>query len=131
MSKPIILIVEDQQDIRKLIRMTLDFGTFELHEADNGESGWHMVRGLKPSLVLLDVMMPGALDGYQVCSKIKAEPQLRATPVVLLTARGQETDFAAGKAAGADGYLTKPFSPLQLIDTVERLLEGLVGQNAA
>lgn len=123
MSKsPVILIVEDQPDIRKLIRMTLDFGSYELHEAENGESGWHLAQGLRPDIILLDVMMPGALDGYQVCTRVKAERSLGHTAVVLLTARGQEKDLEAGRVAGADRYLTKPFSPLELIETVDELL---------
>jgi DNA-binding response OmpR family regulator len=122
MNQARLLIVEDQLDIRKLIRLTLDIGDYELHEAENGESGWHMVRALRPNLVLLDVMMPGMLDGYQVCRKIKDEPGLAGTVVILLTARGQQADIEAGRAAGADAYLIKPFSPLELIDTVEAAL---------
>ena len=121
--KKIVLVVEDQPDIRKLIRMTLDFGDYEVHEADNGASGLRMVDGLHPHLVLLDVMMPGDLDGFQVCERIKRDPARAATMVVMLTARGQQADLATGTKAGCDGYLTKPFSPLELIDTVDELLQ--------
>mgnify|MGYP003424352704 FL=1 len=117
-----ILIVEDQPDICKLVRMTLEFGDFEIHEAHDGESGLNMARAIKPDVILLDVMMPGLLDGYQVCDRIKKEPELRAIKVAMLTARGQATDLAAGEAAGADAYLVKPFSPLELIDRVESLV---------
>jgi len=116
-----ILIVEDQPDICKLIRMTLEFGDFEIHEAHDGESGLNMARAIKPHVMLLDVMMPGLLDGYQVCSRIKADPALQQIQVVMLTARGQVTDIAAGEAAGADAYLVKPFSPLELIERVEAI----------
>lgn len=116
-----ILIVEDQPDICKLIRMTLEFGDFEIHEANDGESGLNMARAIKPTVMLLDVMMPGLLDGYQVCSRIKQDPDLKKIQVVMLTARGQATDLAAGEAAGADAYLVKPFSPLELIDRVEAM----------
>jgi len=116
-----ILIVEDQPDICKLIRMTLEFGDFEIHEANDGESGLNMARAIKPTVMLLDVMMPGLLDGYQVCSRIKQDPELKKIQVVMLTARGQATDLAAGEAAGADAYLVKPFSPLELIDRVEAM----------
>lgn len=122
MEKKIVLVVEDQPDIRKLIRMTLDYGDYEVHEADNGDLGLHMVHGIRPDLVLLDVMMPGSLDGYQVCERVKRDPRTAALPVVMLTARGQQADFDAGRVAGADAYLTKPFSPLELIDTVEAQL---------
>ena len=118
-----ILIVEDQPDIRKLIRMTLEFGEYELLEADNGADGLNTAIAARPDLVLLDVMMPGELDGIQVCERIKSRPDLKHIKVVMLTARGQQTDLNAGDKAGANAYLTKPFSPLELIDTVERLAE--------
>jgi DNA-binding response OmpR family regulator len=121
-----ILIVEDQPDICKLIRMTLEFGDFEIHEAHDGESGLNMARAIRPTVMLLDVMMPGLLDGYQVCTRIKQDPDLKAIRVVMLTARGQATDLAAGEAAGADAYLVKPFSPLELIDRVEAMAAAAV-----
>ena len=120
-----ILIVEDQPDIRKLIRMTLEFSDFEIHEAQDGESGLNMARAIKPHVMLLDVMMPGLLDGYQVCQRIKSDAELKQIQVVMLTARGQATDIATGEASGADAYLVKPFSPLELIDRVEAMVEGI------
>lgn len=116
-----VLIVEDQPDIRKLIHMTLEFEAYEIHEACDGATGLRMARALRPDLMLLDVMMPGEMDGLQVCQAIKADPALKPIRVVLLTARGQARDREAGSQAGADEYLVKPFSPLQLIDTIERL----------
>jgi CheY-like chemotaxis protein len=82
-----------------------------------------MAQAFKPDLMLLDVMMPGELDGLQVCQRLKSDPVTKRIKVVLLTARGQARDREVGQAAGADEYLVKPFSPLQLIDTIERLLE--------
>jgi two-component system phosphate regulon response regulator PhoB len=117
-----VLIVEDQADIRKLIRMTLEFEPYEIHEAANGTDGLQMAIAVQPDLILLDVMMPGDLDGLQVCARVRALPALQATRVVLLTARGQTQDRDAGQQAGADEYLIKPFSPLQLIETIERLM---------
>lgn len=117
-----VLIVEDQSDIRKLIRMTLEFEDYEIHEAADGAFGLAMVSAVRPDLVLLDVMMPGELDGLQVCQRIKSDPKLAHTKVVLLTARGQARDREAGAAARTDEYLVKPFSPLQLIETIERLM---------
>ncbi|RZS52011.1 response regulator transcription factor [Sphaerotilus mobilis] len=117
-----ILIVEDQADIRKLIRMTLEFSDFELHEAADGETGLEQARTVRPHLMLLDVMMPGRLDGFQVCRSIKADPDMRSTLVVMLTARGQSSDVSAGEQSGADAYLVKPFSPLELIDRVEAMV---------
>lgn len=116
----IILIVDDQAEIRRLITLTLDYGVYELHEACDGTSALRLSSALKPDLVLLDVMMPGEFDGYQVCTQIKNSAAPPA--VVLLTARGQLVDRANGEQAGCDAYLTKPFSPLQLIEITERLL---------
>lgn len=118
-----VLIVEDQADIRKLIRMTLEFEDYEIHEAADGSFGLSMARDKRPDIVLLDVMMPGELDGLQVCQHLKSDPALRHVKVVLLTARGQSRDREAGQRAGADQYLVKPFSPLQLIETIERPLQ--------
>lgn len=121
-----ILITEDQPDICKLIRMTLEFGDFEIHEAHDGETGLSMARAVKPHLMLLDVMMPGLLDGYQVCKRIKQDPALRHIKVIMLTARGQASDLEMGEAAGADAYLVKPFSPLELIERVEGMVTQAV-----
>ncbi len=117
-----VLIVEDQADIRMLIRMTLEFEPYEIHEAASGDEGLALACALRPDLMLLDVMMPGRLDGLQVCARVRQLPELAATRVVLLTARGQSQDLEAGNRAGADAYLIKPFSPLQLVETLERLL---------
>lgn len=117
-----VLIVEDQSDIRKLIRMTLEFEPYEIHEASDGRTGLDMAQAVRPHLVLLDVMMPGELDGLQVCRQLKADPATAGIKVVLLTARGQARDQDNSRAAGADEHLVKPFSPLQLIETIERHL---------
>lgn len=116
-----VLIVEDQTDIRKLIRMTLEFESYEIHEAGDGVCGLRLVNELRPDLVLLDIMMPGAMDGLQLCQAIKSSSELASVKVVLLTARGQVRDREAGQTAGADEYLVKPFSPWELIRTIERL----------
>ena len=116
-----ILIVEDQEDIREVIRITLELEDFELHEAADGNEGLRMVTQLRPDLVLSDVMMPG-MDGLQLCRQIKGDPQLRRTKVVLLSARGQPDDRKAGSAAGADAYMSKPYGPLDLLSTVRRMV---------
>jgi two-component system, OmpR family, phosphate regulon response regulator PhoB len=117
-----VLIVDDQPEIRKLIRLTLAFEPYEVHEAIDGVDGWHRAAAVRPDLMLLDVMMPGDLDGLQLCQRVRADPALAATRILLLTARGQPGDRDAGRQAGADDYLVKPFSPLQLIEAMERLL---------
>ncbi|PTT91977.1 two-component system response regulator [Pelomonas sp. HMWF004] len=115
-----ILIVDDHADIRRLIRMTLEFENYEIHEAADGESALAVAFELQPELVLLDVMMPGELDGLEVCRQLRAKgwPGLH---VVMLSARGHARDREAGLKAGADVYLVKPFSPLHLIDCIATL----------
>lgn len=117
-----ILIVDDQPDLRELVRMTLEIDGHEVHEAEDGPSALQAVRRLAPELVMLDVMMPGGMDGLAVCRALRADPTRRRTRVVMLSARGQKVDIEAGRAAGADAYLAKPFSPRQLLDVVSRLV---------
>lgn len=116
-----ILIVDDQAELRRLVRLTLEYGGNELHEADNGVCALQLLDIVKPELVVLDVMMPGDMDGYRVCDMIKRQPGSNIK-VVMLSAKGQQADLKEGRLAGADAYLIKPFSPLELIATVERLL---------
>ena len=116
-----ILIVEDHIDIRKLLKMTLEFDDFEIHEAATGDAGWVLASELRPDIVLLDVMMPGTLNGLDVCRRIKSDPDMRHTKVIMLTARVQSGDKEAGFAAGADDYLMKPFSTLQVLETIYRM----------
>jgi len=116
-----LLIVEDHADIRKLLRMTLEFDDFDIHEASNGDIGLAMARDMVPDVVLLDLMMPGHLNGLDVCRHIKADPTMAHTKVIMLTARGKASDREAGMAAGADDYLMKPFSTLQVLETIYRL----------
>ena len=117
-----VLIVDDHMELRKLVRMTLDYDGYEIHEAENGDRALEMVGELRPDVLVLDVMMPGSLDGYQVCEAVKSDPTLTSVNVILLTARGQQRDLVQGAKVKADSYLVKPFSPLELIDTVERAL---------
>jgi two-component system phosphate regulon response regulator PhoB len=117
-----ILIIEDQADIRRLIRWTLEEGDYDIHEASQATVGLSMARSLRPDLILLDIMMPGEIDGLQMCQIVKTDENLKHAVVVLLTARGQVSDREAGKNAGADIYLVKPFKPQLLEEIVQRLL---------
>jgi len=116
-----VLMVEDQPDIRKLIRMALEFESWQVYEAVDAPSGVELARQLVPDVILMDVMMPGAFDGLEACRRIKADPLLKNTKLIVVSAKSLASDVDAGKAAGADEYLCKPFSPLELIDTIERL----------
>lgn len=119
-----VLIIDDHADLRRLVRWSLELleHEVELHEAHQGTTGLQKARELRPDLVLMDVMMPGELNGLQACERIRQDPLLARTRVVLLSARGQATDVQAGLAAGADAYIVKPFSPQRLLETAEQLL---------
>ncbi|BAO29629.1 response regulator [Sulfuritalea hydrogenivorans] len=116
-----VLIVDDQDTIRKMLRLTLT-GRYELFEAAEASEAWEIVRRIRPQAIILDIMMPGEMDGYQFCEKLKADRELRRIHVVMVTARGQEADRQKGIASGADAYFVKPFSPLALARHLEDAL---------
>ena len=120
MGRKKILIVDDHSELRKLIRLTLELNDWELFEAESGEDALNLVHAILPDLVLLDIMMPGALDGLQVCSAIRSDPKFNRIKVFLLSARGQKKDIEDGFKSGAAAYLIKPFSPLELLELVEK-----------
>lgn len=117
-----ILLVEDHADIRRLIRMTLEFESVEIHEAADAVAGLALAQALRPDLVLLDLMMPGPMDGLALCRALRADPALARVPVVVLSARGHASDRQATREAGADVHLVKPFSPMQLLELTGSLL---------
>lgn len=116
-----ILLVDDHADIRRLIRITLG-KNYEVFEAEDGPAALITARSQKPDLVVLDVMMPGELDGLQVLDALKSDPQLTGTRVIMVTARGQAQDYEDGIRRGADAYFIKPFSPLQLVACIKETL---------
>ena len=118
-----VLLVDDHSDIRRLIRITLG-KDFEVLEAEDGLTGLQIARSQKPDLVVLDVMMPGEMNGLEVLDAIKADPALAQTRVIMVTARGQARDYEDGMSRGADAYFIKPFSPLQLIAAIKNTLAG-------
>ncbi len=115
-----ILLVDDEPHVLEVLKVTLeDFG-FQLLEAEDGPSALQIARDKKPDLVILDVMLP-SMSGLEVCKTLREESG-ESIPVILLTARSGEDDEKAGYEAGADRYLTKPFSPLTLQTEVVKLL---------
>lgn len=120
-----LLIVDDEDGVRALVRMTLDSGVYEIFEASEGFEALDLAREHRPDLVLLDVMLPD-VSGMDVCRKIKDDPDLASTTVVMLTARAQTNDVGDAEEAGADGYFTKPFSPIALTRKVESILGPIV-----
>jgi len=117
-----ILVVDDQLEVRELVEATLNIGDYEIHKAGDGESALKMAAKTHPDLIILDVMMPGSIDGYEVCRRLRANPETATSSIVMLTARGQEADRQKGKEVGADDYFAKPFSPLELLNKVEEML---------
>ena len=117
-----VVIADDEPSMRLLVHATIESDDYTVVEAGDGAQAWAMIQQHKPSLVLLDVQMPGK-SGLEVLQLVKADPSLSATRVILLTAKAQESDIETGLIAGADFYLTKPFSPLDLLTRVEEALQ--------
>lgn len=118
-----ILVAEDERDILELIIFTLQFASHQVLAAENGEQALELVQQKLPDLVLLDARMP-RLSGYEVCRQIKSNPATQDIPVVFLSAKGQESEIRAGLESGAVEYLVKPFSPEELIHSLEDILAG-------
>jgi two-component system cell cycle response regulator DivK len=116
-----ILVVEDQEDNRRIIRDLLTSIGYERIEATDGEAGVRLAKEQRPDLILMDIQLP-LLDGYAATRRIKAEPQLRAIPIVVVTSYALSGDDAKAMAAGADGYVAKPFSPRHLLATIRKFL---------
>lgn len=120
-DKPTILIVEDSADIRRMIRLSLD-ESYEILEAEDGATALAVIRNKLPRLVLLDVKMPGAMNGFEVLDVIKSTHAMRDVMVIMITAHGQTKDYDKGMELGADAYFIKPFSPLQLAGAIRELV---------
>jgi CheY-like chemotaxis protein len=116
-----VLIADDESSIRLLVHATIESEDYTVVEAADGTGAWNMIQKLKPALVLLDIHMPGR-NGLDVLRLIRADASLEGTRVILLTSKAQESDIEAGLIAGADFYLTKPFSPLDLLTRVDEAL---------
>lgn len=121
MSKTIV-VADDQQDIRRLIRITLGYGNYITTEASNAHEALHLIREHRADLAILDVIMPGPVNGLQLCEKLKSDPETTALPVILVSGEDSESARRAAAQAGCDLYISKPFQPLRLIESVERLL---------
>jgi two-component system phosphate regulon response regulator PhoB len=120
-AKPLVLVVEDEAALVTLLRYNLEREGFEVIEARDGEEALLLAKERRPDLVLLDWMLP-LVSGIEVCRQLRRLPEIRAVPVVMLTARGEEADKVRGLDSGADDYVTKPFSPGELIARLRALL---------
>lgn len=114
MAEATVLVADDDDDIRDLIAFKLETAGYAVTAVPDGDQAWATVQELRPTLVILDVMMPG-LSGLDVLRKIRAEDGLAGTRVILLTARARDVDVDAGFSTGADDYIVKPFSPRELL----------------
>ena len=117
-----VLIVDDRLEVRELVEVTLRVKDYQILEASNAGEAIETVKAEKPDLILMDVMMPGAIDGLEATRILKNDPETRDCPIVMLTAKGQKIDIEKGLEAGAEDYFVKPFSPLELIKKVNHFM---------
>ena len=116
-----ILVVDDEMYIVNILDFSLDSEGFEVVNAANGEEALRRAVEVMPDLIVLDIMMP-KIDGFEVCRALKAKDETKDIPIILLTAKDRDADRKKGEEVGADGYMSKPFSPTRLVDLVRELL---------
>lgn len=121
-----ILVVDDEEPIQELLRFNLEREGFSVLVAGDGGQALELCQKMQPDLVVLDIMLPG-IDGWEVCRRIRSLAKLQDIPVVMLTARGEEMDKVRGLDLGADDYLTKPFSPKELVARIRARLRRQTG----
>ena len=121
MSRQSVLVVEDEEDIMEVIRFNLEKEGYEVHQALSGEKALQVIENNLPSLVLLDLMLPG-INGLDLCRIFKQNDRTKAIPVIMLTAKSEDADIVAGLEMGAEDYITKPFSPRVLLARVRMVL---------
>ncbi|TAM37524.1 response regulator [bacterium] len=122
MDKKKILVVDDESGLVEMLSIRLEVNNYQVISASDGQEGLDKARSEAPDLIILDLMLP-RLDGYQVCRALKSDEKYKQIPIVIFTARAQESDIRAGKEAGADAYITKPFEPDILLAKVSQLIE--------
>jgi two-component system phosphate regulon response regulator PhoB len=125
MDKPTILVVDDEEDIVELVELNIAREGYRVLTCGTGEQALKLAGSKLPSLVILDLMLPG-IDGLEVCKKLKSDPKTENIPIVMLTAKGEESDIVTGLELGADDYITKPFSGKVLVARVRRILRRMV-----
>jgi two-component system, cell cycle response regulator DivK len=118
-----ILVIEDQEDLRGILRDLLTGSGYEVVEAADGNDGVAKAQTMRPDLILMDIQLPG-LDGYEATRQIKAKQQLASTPIIAVSSFAMKGDEEKARAAGCDHYVTKPYSPIQLL----RIIRGFLGE---
>ncbi len=128
MPKENILIVDDEEDVLELVRYNLDKNGYKSQTATSGEEAIEKAHAKLPELIILDIMLPG-IDGLETCRRLKKDPKTEKIPIIMLTAKGEESDIITGLEIGADDYITKPFSPKVLIARVRRILHRAIARD--
>lgn len=127
-QKKRVILLEDEEDIAALIKLQADISGYNLHVETDGINGLKAIEREKPELVVLDIMLPG-LNGFDVCRRMKANPELKKIPIIIISAKSDELDMVLGLELGADDYVAKPFSPKVLFSRVKAVLRrGVAGQ---
>ncbi len=120
-GKKKILVVDDEQDIVQLLLIRLRAAGYGVSSASDGEQGYLMAKSMQPDLILLDLMLP-KMDGYQVCALLKKDPRYAKLPIILCTARSEEETAGRRAEAGADAFITKPFTPQALLGKIQEFI---------
>jgi two-component system phosphate regulon response regulator PhoB len=128
MAKGTILVVDDEEDIQELVKLNVIREGYDVLTAGSGEEALEIAQAQQPSLAILDLMLPG-IDGLEVCRLLRSNPKTRQIPVIILTAKSEDSDIVAGLELGADDYITKPFSSKVLIARVRRVLRKRVEED--
>jgi len=121
-NKKKILVIDDESSLVEMLSIRLEVNNYQVVSACDGQEGLDKARSEAPDLIILDLMLP-KLDGYQVCRMLKSDEKYKQIPIIIFTARAQESDIKAGMEAGADAYITKPFEPNILLAKVSQLIE--------
>ena len=122
MAKKRILVVDDEKDLVETVTFRLEASGYEVIAAGDGQEGLDKARKEAPDLIILDLMLP-KMDGYKVCRMLKFDEKYKEIPIIMFTARAQETDKKIGEDVGVDAYITKPFEPQQLLEKIAELLK--------
>lgn len=129
MSKPLIIVVEDEADIQDIVAYNLKREGYDVLTAGRGDQGLSLIQSKNPDLVILDIMLPG-IDGLTICQQLRAEAKTKALPIIILSAKEEESDVVIGLGLGADDYMPKPFSPRELLARVKALLRRATAQES-
>lgn len=130
MKRAKIIAIEDEPDLLEVVRYNLTREGFDVEGSENGEEGLALIRKSRPDLVLLDLMLPG-IDGLEICRQVKYDPATRSIPIIIVSAKGEESDVVLGLELGADDYVVKPFSPRELLARVRAVLRRARRRNGS